>query len=270
MLIRDQVKCLKIWRPEATFTIQLQAAAEQRYREYCVALERLGGDRAVAEASVTRPGRQSRKKDQLIEDRGQTLRMSHAKYIKENLTGANTSYADIESVLDWMQGEVDDGQMLHLAAIEFLIHPQRDDEPFIDPEQNSAIFTAQRRAALPTGRQEIEPPNSTTFTSDHPVVSTLPTSPGSSFTNSSTKTETNLPGYGNFRPLADYAKPSDSLANIPLYQPPGPIKISLKPSGSRGVALAEVSPSTSSTQAQDERCKKPKVSTLLQILNAET
>ncbi|KAF1825422.1 uncharacterized protein K489DRAFT_305506, partial [Dissoconium aciculare CBS 342.82] len=128
MLIRDQVKCLKIWRPEATFTIQLQAAAEQRYREYCVALERLGGDRAVAEASVTRPGRQSRKKDQLIEDRGQTLRMSHAKYIKENLTGANTSYADIESVLDWMQGEVDDGQMLHLAAIEFLIHPQRDDE----------------------------------------------------------------------------------------------------------------------------------------------
>jgi hypothetical protein len=267
-LLRDQIERFKIWRPEANFTIQLQAGAAQRYSDYCVALERLGGDRAAAEDSVTTSARESKKKGQLVRDRRQTLSMNHAKYIRETFTGSNKSYSDIERVMNWMQAEVDRGELYHLAPIEFMIQDKRDDEPFTDPAENSARFLARCRGAgspihnhgkialLDSMSSTSDQPNSVAVRNSHDA---LVATDSKAFV-------------GKFRPLAEYSETKDSLSNIPLYQPPAPIRTKPKPEfdgmASTGI-VSEQSSFVLDAQPRVKQEKDARVSTLLQILNVE-
>jgi hypothetical protein len=230
------VQRFKIWRPEAGFTIQLQAGAEERYREYCVALERLGGDRAAAEESVTTSDQRGKRKGQLVRDRRQTLSMSHAKYIKEIFAGENKSYSDIQRVVDWMQVEVDRGELCHLAPIEFIIQDKREDEPFTDPQENTARFLAQYHG-------------DSSPTDVHGKTELLDSVPSAGNQSDSVKVEVpqdtpvtmeSKASIGKFRPLTDYHTEKDPLANIPMYQPPPPIRSASRTDGVTGVASAGI------------------------------
>jgi hypothetical protein len=265
-LLRDQVERFKMWRPEADFTIQLQAGAEQRYSDYCVALERLGGDRAAAEDSVTTSARESKKKGQLVRDRRQTLSMGHAKYIKETFTGSKKSYSDIERAVNWMQAEVDRGELCHLAPIEFIIQDKRDDEPFTDPQEISARLLAQHHGnGSPNHNHgKIELFDSTLSTSDDPDSVIAHSSHDHSI---ATESKASV---GKFLPLIDGSEINDALSSIPLYQPPAPIGTTWKPNRTSGVALvSEQSSFAMDVQPRVKQEKEVKVSTLLQILNVE-
>lgn len=128
--VRDQLLSLRLYRPGAHFDIQLQVAAEVRYKDFCVELTKNGGNRVAAEAAVTRPSQpRSSRGARDVDDRRNGLRMHHAEYLINYCIGPNKTYSDIDAILAWIEQGVRAHQMQCLPPIEFLIHPQQPGEP---------------------------------------------------------------------------------------------------------------------------------------------
>ena len=135
--MRVQVVRISLWRPEATFKVQLEKAAKNRLNRYHEALRRNGGDEDAAREHVKPIPKKSKGKGKLIPlTLSESVGMEHAEYIDTYFSGDFKDYGDVHTIIDWIQNEVDEGEMLAMPPIEFLISEEKPGETVIDPSTN--------------------------------------------------------------------------------------------------------------------------------------
>lgn len=129
--IKHQLLRLRLWRPEATFKIQLMAPARTRLLKWYKILRTNGHDRAKAEADVKVTVPKGKKKEL---DESDSVTMEHAEMIENEWAGNHRTYDDIAGFLQWVEGNID--AMDLLPPFECLINEVQPGEIADDPNAN--------------------------------------------------------------------------------------------------------------------------------------
>ncbi|CAK3739503.1 Hypothetical predicted protein [Lecanosticta acicola] len=135
--LTNQLVRIQLWRPEATFQVQLQAAAKKRLDDYHTTLRRNGNDQAAAQASATIAEKTNKKGKPVPLTNVQAVKMNHAEHIDAHFAGdGKTIKFLLDDFLPWISQQVESGDMTHLPPVEFLINDQVPGETVNDPANN--------------------------------------------------------------------------------------------------------------------------------------
>ncbi|SMY18996.1 unnamed protein product [Zymoseptoria tritici ST99CH_1A5] len=145
--LRAQLQRIKLWRPEAKFTVQLQSAAGDRLSKYEAELLRNGNDRAAAKNAVSITPRTGKKNGSILSS-ANAVEVEHAAYVRDHLAGENRSVDWIlANVMPWIEGEFVAGRMVRMPPVEFLVGEVREGEVVHAVQGNWAAWDA----AFPVG-----------------------------------------------------------------------------------------------------------------------
>lgn len=141
--IKAQLERIRLWRPEATFTIQLERPAKQRLTLYNDALRRNRGNAGEAKAAVAvQPalGAKGKVKPLSLVD---AVKVEHAEHIDAHFSGPAKSLGYLVStVVPWIEGEVERDSMVQMPPIEFLLHKPAAGEVVHDPSTSYERWVA--------------------------------------------------------------------------------------------------------------------------------
>lgn len=144
-LLREQIIRIQLWRPEASFEVQLQKPAKERLQKYHGILSRNGGDKHSAKRQMIvtpKIGSDGKLKD--LTD-VEAVEMDHAEHIDTQLTGTAKGIEYLlDTVLSWIETEVEGGRMTRMPPIEFLIDEAKPGDTITNPENNYDRWTAQQ------------------------------------------------------------------------------------------------------------------------------
>lgn len=144
-LLREQIIRVQIWRPQATFKVQLQGPAKRRLQQYHGILSRNGGDIDSAKRQMVVPHKINARGEQLGLTDVDAVDMDHAEYIDTQLTAIDKDIAYLrDTVLAWIENEVEAGRMTQMPPIEFLISEAKPGDTITNPENNYDRWTAQQ------------------------------------------------------------------------------------------------------------------------------
>lgn len=131
-----QLDRIVLWRPEATFTVQLSKGASARLAKYYKERTKHGATTASAQAAVTKTPETNSKgkvKSLSLEDAFPVDLLEH---FEDNYTNADQSFTDLKLILNWVTNLAENGQIDSMPPMEFLINKKTDDEEVIDPATN--------------------------------------------------------------------------------------------------------------------------------------
>lgn len=135
--IKAQLERIQLWRPEATFTVQLEKPAKERLNKYNDLLRRNGGntDQAKQQVAVAQKiGTKGKPKPLTLVE---AVKVEHAEHIDAHFSGPDKTLKHLISVVvPWIEGEVASGSMVQMPPIEFLLNKSTADERVIDPKTN--------------------------------------------------------------------------------------------------------------------------------------
>ena len=140
--IQMQIERIKLWRPQATFTIQLSRGASKRIGDYYKELNKTNRDVVTAKQAVTKSAQvnaKGKEKPLSLEDAFPVEQLEH---FDNNYTDSDKSFDDIEAILAWTKNLADKGEIESMPPMEFLINKQTDDEEVIDPADNYERWAA--------------------------------------------------------------------------------------------------------------------------------
>lgn len=131
-----QLDRLELWRPQATFTVQLSKGAGDRLRKYYKERTKAGATIASAQAAVTKTPQTNAKgkvKPLSLED---AFPADQLEFFEDNYVADNQSYLDLKLALNWVRNLAENGQIDSMPPMEFLINEQTEGETVIDPTTN--------------------------------------------------------------------------------------------------------------------------------------
>ncbi|KXS94541.1 hypothetical protein AC578_7490 [Pseudocercospora eumusae] len=141
--LRDQLIRIKLWRPEATFTIQLSKPAKTRLDRYHSILRRNGNNVQDATDQITVPAKAGKSSKPLALALADGIKPDHAEHIDSNFSGAGRATDFIlDTIFPWIEQEFSSGAMTLMPPIEFLLSDPQPGELVTDPATNYDRWTA--------------------------------------------------------------------------------------------------------------------------------
>ena len=163
--IQMQLDRIKLWRPSATFQVQLSKGAKTRLDLFCKELVNNGQNHALAKRAVEKPAQvnaKGKEKPLSLED---AFPIEYIKHFDDNFNGTDKTFDEIDAVIAWTQGLVNAGSVDSMPPMEFLINQQADGEKIIDP-----TFNYERWAALEDETEFVTPNGSEAGGDDEETV----------------------------------------------------------------------------------------------------
>ncbi|KAK4504161.1 hypothetical protein PRZ48_005077 [Zasmidium cellare] len=141
--IKAQLDRIRLWRPDAKFTIQLERPAKQRLTLYHDALRRNGGNVGEAKAAVAVQPAVNGKGKLIPLSLVQAVKVEHAEHIDAHFSGNNKTLDFLATtVVPWIEGEVARNSMVQMPPIEFLLNQTAAGENVVDPSTNYERWVA--------------------------------------------------------------------------------------------------------------------------------
>ncbi|EME83118.1 uncharacterized protein MYCFIDRAFT_174594 [Pseudocercospora fijiensis CIRAD86] len=141
--LRDQLIRIKLWRPEATFTIQLSKPAKTRLDRYHSILRRNGNDIQDATNQIAVPAKAGKSSKPLALALADGVKPDHAEHIDSNFSGQGRATDFIlDTIFPWIEQEFSSGAMTVMPPVEFLINEPQPGEVTTDPATNYERWTA--------------------------------------------------------------------------------------------------------------------------------
>jgi hypothetical protein len=152
--VEIQLSRIQIWRPDATFKVQLTKGAVHRLAEYRKELRNNGGDEVKAEQKVVKPHTTNNKGDPKPQDLENAFPIKEMEEFDNNFTTTESDcdFDGLDAVMQWIRSEVEAGRITSMPPMEFLISIPDDSEAATDPNTNYNRWTA-----LADARTYIEP-----------------------------------------------------------------------------------------------------------------
>lgn len=214
-----QLLRIKLWRPDCTFKVQLQAAAKKRLEAYHAALRRNGGNQAAAEQAVAVSEGTNKKGKVVPLTLPNAVKMHHAEHIDAHFTGDSKSVSFlINDLLPWISRQIESNDMVRMPPVEFLINDPVPGETINDPANNFEQWCN----ALDNDGADPEPASSTPASSSPPKIPKLKLNgprPVPSPTEAPEETTTSSPPkipklkLNGPRPVASSAQPSTTSSS---------------------------------------------------------
>ena len=135
--IETQLDRIELWRPEATFTVQLTKGANDRLAKFAKELRKPNATQATATAAVTHApatNNQGKSKPLTLEDAYPIDRLEYLDntYINDRAQ----TFEDLKAILAYIRDLAQNGHISSMPPIEFLISEAGPDEPINDPKAN--------------------------------------------------------------------------------------------------------------------------------------
>lgn len=157
--IKAQIDRIKLWRPDATFTVQLEKPAKERLNNYHDMLRRNGGNTRDAKQQIAvqhKIGTKGKPKPLTLVE---AVKVEHAEHIDANFSGDNKTLDYLSLlVVPWIEAEVESGEMAQMPPIEFLLNRSAAGERVIDPKTNYERWVAHVDGVDFEGEQSTPPP----------------------------------------------------------------------------------------------------------------
>ena len=152
--VEIQLSRVQIWRPDATFKVQLTKGAVHRLAEYRKELRNNGGDEIKAEQKVGKPHTTNNKGNPKPQDLENAFPIKKMEEFDNNFTTtqSNCDFDALDTIIQWIRSEIQAGRITSMPPMEFLISIPNDSEAATDPATNYNRWTA-----VADGRTYIEP-----------------------------------------------------------------------------------------------------------------
>ena len=140
--INMQLVRIKLWRPEATFRVQLSKGAKERLGKYYKELNKNGNDTEKATKALDKGKKtngKGKEKPLSLED---AFPVECLKYFDDNFAAEDQRFDDIDTIVVWTQSLVDAGSIESMPPMEFLINELAEVEEVIDPKYNYERWAA--------------------------------------------------------------------------------------------------------------------------------
>jgi len=135
--IETQLDRIQLWRPEATFTVQLTKGANDRLAKFAKELRKPNATQATATAAVTHApatNNKGKSKPLTLENAYPIDRLEYLDntYINDRAQ----TFEDLKTILACIRDLAQNGHISSMPPIEFLISEAGPDEPINDPKAN--------------------------------------------------------------------------------------------------------------------------------------
>lgn len=142
-----QLDRIQLWRPEATFTVQLSKGANTRLAKYYKEVTKPNATTASAQAAVTKTPQTNSKgkvKPLTLEDGFPIDLLQH---FEDNYVGNDQSFTDIKLILNWITNLAENRQIDCMPPMEFLINKLGAEEEIVDHATNYERWCAHEDGA---------------------------------------------------------------------------------------------------------------------------
>jgi hypothetical protein len=131
-----QFERLELWRPDATFKVQITTGAQKRLDMYYRELNKNGGDGAAAAATVTKTPATNKKGKDVPLSLEEAFSIDKLEEFNNSHSAEGCDYQTCLTVLKWVTDAVENDEIQTMPPMEFLISEKADDEKVNDPTNN--------------------------------------------------------------------------------------------------------------------------------------
>lgn len=163
-----QLLRIKLWRPEATFRVQLSKGAKDRLNEYYKELSKNNNDEAKAKRVIKKTPKVNAKGKVTPLNLENTFPIEYMKHFDDTFCADDQSFDDLDAVIGWIKRLVNESKIESMPPMEFLISDLADGETVIDPTYNYERWVAHEdgTAFVTPGTSEVDEDEATKSASD--------------------------------------------------------------------------------------------------------
>lgn len=149
-VISDQLTRLKLWRPDATFSVRIMSAGQKRLNQWYATCRKHNGDKDAALAATPTPTSKTATPEQ-------NFPVQLLEHFDNTYVGEKKSYDHLEQIVEWVRQQVNANQASVMCPVEFLLDEEAEGETVKSTTHNYQMWECVKGSTTFDPAQTYEP-----------------------------------------------------------------------------------------------------------------